>query len=197
MTAKGCYDDDPDVQRMLAFQKGDKAAFEALLKAYFPRILNFIHRFVRDRQQAEDLTQDVFIKVYHASDRYRPEARFRTWLYTIARRTSLNAIRRNKIAAALSLDALRSSEKGDMPVQVEDKAAERPDEGLLRHERTARVRRAIEALPLNQREAVILRRYEELSYEEIAQTMGISLSAVKSLLNRAKENLKEALRHEI
>jgi len=183
---------DPDVHLMLEFQGGDKASFEALMHKYYPRLLNFIHRFVGQREIAEDLTQEVFMKVYQAVSAYRPQSKFQTWIYTIAKNISLNELRRNR-GSVVSLDEPFSSQEGELKRDVEDPSGVRPDEDLLRQETMRAVRQAIHALPENQRMAVILRRYEQFSYEEIAQTMRVSVEAVKSLLSRAKENLKEKL----
>ncbi len=186
------YLSDPDVCLMLEFQRGDQASFEALMHKYYPRLLNFIHRFVGQREIAEDLTQEVFMKVYQAVSAYRPQSKFQTWIYTIAKNISLNELRRNR-GSVVSLDEPFSSQEGELKRDVEDPSGARPDEDLLRQETMRAVRQAIHALPENQRMAVILRRYEQFSYEEIAQTMRVSVEAVKSLLSRAKENLKEKL----
>ena len=177
---------------MLAFQKGDKASFEALMRKYYPRLFNFIYRFVGNEHIAEDLTQEVFLRVYRAAAGYRPRSKFQTWIYTIARNISLNELRHHK-KTPLSLDEPFSSEDGPVERQLEDTRTPRPDEQMLRRETVAAVRAAIDSLPANQRMAVILRRYDQFSYEEIAQTMRLSVKAVKSLLSRAKENLKNKL----
>ncbi|VAX35597.1 RNA polymerase sigma factor RpoE [hydrothermal vent metagenome] len=187
------YLSDPDVQLMLAFKQGDKAAFEKLMVKYFPRLLNFIYRFIKNRELAEDLTQEVFIKVYHNASAYHPKAKFKTWLYTIARNISLNEIRKNR-QKMVSLDETMSSSQGPMQRQVADESVQRPDEEILHKEMAAAVQAAINDLPENQRTAVLLRRYEQFSYEEIAQTMKTSTKAVKSLLSRAKEKLKDSLK---
>jgi len=186
------YLSDPDVLLMLEFKAGDKTSFEKLMRKYFPRILNFIYRFVTDRALAEDLTQDVFMKVYDAASSYSPKAQFKTWLYIIARNISLNEIRKRR-HKVVSLDEILVSQEGAMHRQVGDDSAVAPDQRMMHRERVAAVRKAIEGLPENQKMAVILRRYEKLSYEDIARTMGLSLEAVKSLLSRAKDNLKTSL----
>ena len=186
------YLSDPDVCLMLEFQRGDKASFEALMRKYYPRLLNFIHRFVGSAELAEDLTQEVFLKVYRAAAVYRPKSKFQTWVYTIAKNVSLNELRR-PVKTPLSLDEPFQSEDGPVARQLEDTQTPRADAQMLRDETAAAVRAAIDSLPENQRMAVILRRYEQFSYEEIAQTMRVSVEAVKSLLSRAKENLKEKL----
>ena len=185
---------DPDVQLMLAFQKGHRASFEILLVKFYPRVLNFIYRYIGNRHTAEELTQEVFLKVYNHCAHYRPESRFQTWVYTIAKNVSLNELRRNK-QTILSLDEPVRGEDGTMQRQIADSQAVGADEELMTQETVLMIKKAIDVLPENQRMAVILRRYENFSYEEIARTMDLSMEAVKSLLSRAKENLKVSLAH--
>ena len=186
------YLSDPDARLMLDFQKGNKKSFEQLLTKYYPPILNFIYRFLGDRQAAEDLAQEVFIKIYNSQSSYKLQSKFQTWAYTIAKNLSLNELRKRK-RVMISLDETVEIEGGDIKIQVEDKTALKPGVHLMNEEMTEAVRDAVNALPENQRMAVILRRYDGFSYEEIANTMNTSVKAVKSLLNRAKENLKIAL----
>ncbi len=186
------YLSDSDVQLMLAFQKGDVVSFEILLKKFFPRILNFINRFVHNRELAEDLTQEVFIKVYKQAHSYTPQSQFKTWLFTIAKNTSLNELRK-KNQKHISLDADIEGSENKMQRQVEDISVVRPDKALLDQEKAQAIKRVMETLPENQRMVIMLRRYEHFSYDEIAKTMGCSVSAVKSLLSRARETLKEKL----
>jgi RNA polymerase sigma-70 factor (ECF subfamily) len=180
---------DPDIILMLEFQKGNKAAFEALMRKYYRSIYNFIYRFLGNKVSAEDLTQEVFIRVYRHGNTYRPDAKFQTWIYTIARNLSLNELRRGK-RKMFSLDAMMTIKDRDVPVQLEDPSSENPYQLVEQKERAHLVQQAIRDLPDSQRMAVILRRYQGLPYEEIAKTMDCSVQAVKSLLNRAKENLK-------
>ena len=188
------YLSDPDVLLMLEFQKGDKAAFEKLMEKYYKRVFNLVFRFLGNRETADDLAQEVFIKVYKAAPAYKPQAKFQTWLYQITKNVSLNELRRHK-GQTVSLDETFNTEEGEMTRQVADVHAVNPLESLQAEDIAAKVKEAIEALPDNQRMAVLLRRYENLSYEDIAKTMNCSLEAVKSLLSRAKENLKDKLAH--
>jgi len=189
------YFDDPDIQLMLEFQQGNKASFEKLLVKYFPRVLNFIYRYLGNKEVAEDLTQEVFIKVFQNASSYHPTAKLQTWLFTIAKNMSLNELRRMKKPIISMEEPVRSgtTETEELTRQIEDVHAVNPHKVMVKEERTAVIRQAIESLPENQRTAVLLRRYENFSYEEIAQTMNLSVEAVKSLLNRAKVNLKESL----
>ncbi len=175
---------DPDIGLMLRFQRGDEAAFEELVKRHTRGVLNLVYRYLGDAARAEDVAQDVFVKVYRARKKYEPKARFSTWLYRIAVNHCLNEIRSRK-----------NQPVGSQPIDdlLEEPAGEHPDSRLSRSELRRAVKTAIDALPENQRMAVILARYEDLSYDEIAEAMGLSLEAVKSVLFRAKENLKQSL----
>jgi len=190
------YLSDPDVQLMLSFREGNQAAFEDLMRKYFTRLLNFIYRYVGNRELAEDLTQEVFIRVYKTAHRYSPQSKLQTWLYTIAKNVSLNELRRLK-NKNISLDQPIYTNGEGLKRQVEDKTQKAPDHILLENEKAEIIMEAIQSLPENQRIAVILRRYDQFSYDEIADTMKTSAKAVKSLLSRAKENLREKLKNVI
>lgn len=186
------YLSDPDVVLMLEFQNGSAKSFEALLIKYYPRVLNFIARFGIDPHAAEDLTQDVFLKVYNCAAQYRPRAKFQTWLLTMVRNAALNALRDQR-KNAFSLDQEHETEEGTMGHQTAHPDQKNAREEMIGRERAKAIQEAINALPENQRWAVLLKRYEDMSYEEIAQTMNCSVKAVKSLLNRAKESLSVSL----
>lgn len=175
---------DPDVALMLRFQKGHEGAFEELVHRHTRAVLNLVYRYLGDASRAEDVAQDIFVKVYRARMKYEPKAKFTTWLYRIAVNHCLNEIRAGKSRPSLGAPV------NDL---LEHPAAEDPDARLHRQELREAVKGAIDALPENQRMAVLLSRYEDMSYDEIAETMGLSLEAVKSLLFRAKENLQRAL----
>lgn len=188
---------DEDVKLMLRFKQGDNSSFEALLDKYHNSIINFIYRFIGDKAEAEDLAQEVFLRIYRAKENYTPKAKFSTWIYRIAKNLVLNELR-TKISHKLSsLEEMVSTEEGgELPRQLADDKPSTLVE-LERQDLIRAVRKAIDLLPTNQKLAVILRRYEELSYEEIAEVMSCSVLAVKSLLNRAKEALKEKLITEV
>lgn len=175
---------DPDIALMLRFQKGDEAAFEELVHKHTRALLNLVFRYLGDASRAEDVAQDIFVKVYRARMKYEPKAKFSTWLYRIAVNHCLNEIRAGKSRPSLGAPV------NDL---LEHPAAEDPDARLRQQELREAVKAAVDALPDNQRMAVLLSRYEDMSYDEIAETMGLSLEAVKSLLFRAKENLQKAL----
>jgi RNA polymerase sigma-70 factor (ECF subfamily) len=182
--------EDPDIELMLAFQKGERSAFEALLRKHYRNVLNFCYRFLGRRDSAEDITHEVFLKAYQSAAGYQPRARFRTWLYTIAKNLCLNELR-SKVYQMNSWDEAGDREAEEPNGLPED--LQPPEDRVLRKERRAAIRAAIDELPENQRLAVILRRYDDFSYEEIAAALGISEKAVKSLLNRAKEHLRKKL----
>jgi RNA polymerase sigma-70 factor (ECF subfamily) len=173
---------DPDVALMLRFQRGDEAAFDELVRRHQKAVLNIAWRYAGDRALAEDLAQEIFVKVWRARGSYQPSARFSTWLYRIAVNRCLNEIRSRPKRAPLPVEET-----------LEEPAGARPDDDLGRAEVRDAVRRAVDDLPANQRMAVILSRFHELPYEQIAEAMSVSLEAVKSLLFRARENLKNAL----
>lgn len=175
---------DPDVDLMLRFRAGDEAAFEELVRKHTRSVLALIGRYLRDASQAEDAAQDVFVKVYKARLSYEPRAKFSTWLFRIAVNHCLNELRarKNQPAAPAPEDEL-----------VAAASPEHPDDRMNRADLQAAVREALDALPENQRIAVILARYEELPYEEIAKAMNLSIEGVKSTIFRAKENLRQRL----
>ena len=188
------YTTDPDVQLMLAFKDGDKAAFEKLMAKYYPRVLNFVYRYVQNRDVAEDLTQETFIKIYKNAHAYSVKAKFQTWAFTIAKNLSLNELRKLK-RKMVSIDQTVDTGEGEVAFQLADDKAQTGAQMATKEEQAVAVREAIAALPENQRTAVLLRRYEQMSYDDIAATMGTTSKAVKSLLNRAKENLRKKLKN--
>lgn len=172
---------DPDIDTMLRVKAGDIAAFESLVHKHQKNVLNLVYRYLGDATYAEDVAQEVFLKVYRARAGYEPKAKFSTWLYRVTVNHCLNEIRS------------RRSQPPRMEIVDDLAPGETEEDRLTRQEIQHAVKAAIDALPENQRMAVILARYEDLSYEEIAETMQVSLEAVKSLLHRAKDALKEKL----
>jgi RNA polymerase sigma-70 factor (ECF subfamily) len=185
---------DPDAVLMLRVKRGDRAAFAQLVDKYKLPVINFIFRTLRDEAESEDLAQNVFLQVYKSRTRYQRTAKFSTWLFTIARNLCLNELRRRSRHPADSLEEA-SAENEDQPrQQFEDKSQMAPPEKLLHGELARKIEEALAALPENQRSAILLCRQEELSYEEIAEILGCSLSATKSLIHRGRETLKEKLK---
>jgi RNA polymerase sigma-70 factor (ECF subfamily) len=182
---------DQDAALMLRVKQGDTSALEQLMDRYKQPVINLIARIISDPVEAEDLAQNVFVQVYRSAARYAPSAKFSTWLFTIARNLALNEIRRRSRHRADSMDAGLSE---DDPPQYADTTAASPPEALLRVELERKVGEAVASLPENQRTALLLCQQDELSYEDIAEVLGTSLSATKSLIHRARETLKARLK---
>ena len=185
---------DPDAALMLRVREGDRDAFEALVEKYKQPVMNLVYRTLPDATEAEDLAQHVFLQVYKSAHRYEVSAKFSTWIFTIARNLCLNEIRRRSRHPADSLDE-PSSENEDQPMrQIEDARTFSPPDALLQDELERMVEMALAQLPEKQRTALLLCRQQELSYEEMADVLGCSLSATKSLIHRARETLKQQLK---
>ena len=185
---------DPDAALMLRVKQGDREAFTLLVEKYKQPVMNLVARSLRDPIEAEDVAQNVFVQVFKSAARYQSTAKFSTWLFTIARNLCLNEIRRRTRHPAESLDASHPDEPDQPRHQFEDRKNFSPPESLLQDELAALVEQALAALPENQRTAILLCRQDELSYEEIADVLGCSLSATKSLIHRGRETLKARLK---
>ncbi len=185
---------DPDAALMLRVREGDSAAFEMLVEKYKQPVFSLVYRTLHDAAEAEDVAQNVFIQVHKSARRYRVTARFSTWLFTIARNLCLNELRRRSRHPAESLDQPSAEDEHQPGRQVEDVRTVRPPDLVLRGELEAKVEEAIAALPEKQRTALLLCREEELSYEDMAEILGCSLSATKSLIHRARETIKQRLK---
>ena len=185
---------DPDAALMLRVKQGDTAAFTTLVEKYKQPVMNLAARTLRDPTEAEDLAQNVFVQVFKAAARYQSTAKFSTWLFTIARNLCLNEIRRRSRHPAESLDAPHPDQEDQPKHQFEDVKNFSPPECLLQSELAQKIEQALAGLPENQRTAILLCRQDELSYEEIAEVLGCSLSATKSLIHRGRETLKEKLK---
>jgi len=176
---------DDDAQLMVNFQRGDSGAFDVLVRKYHVQVINIIYRFLGHGDVAEDLAQDVFVKVYQAAPTYKPTAKFSTWLYRIVANHCLN-YRRD---TAVSASALESARQRLLETHLEHD----PSKALETEELRTAVRSALRTLPPNQRLAVVLDKYRGLSHREIGRVLGCSEKAVKSLLARARENLRRTL----
>ncbi len=179
---------DPDAALMVAFQRGDAAAFRTLFERHARAMFAFCHHFVRDAARAEELAQDVFVKLHQSADRYRPSARFRTFLYRIASNHCLNELRRGEYGA-------RRAAEGALPADPDALAsgAASPEEVAHGAALERAVGELLARLPEKQRAALVLCRLEGLSYEEIAEVLDTSVSAVKSLVHRATVAAADAL----
>ena len=180
-----------DAELMLRVKDGDEASFADLLSKHRLPVINFLYRMVQNPAIAEELAQEVFLRVYRARKSYAPTAKFTTWLYRIATHVALNFLRDGRHAKRV--EPLEGPD-GELVHQLR---APEPtvEERLVAETRTIEIRRAVLALPEKQRAAVILHKYHELDYREIAATLECSESAVKSLLFRAYETLRGRLAH--
>jgi RNA polymerase sigma-70 factor, ECF subfamily len=183
---------DLDAELMLRVKEGDGASFGVLLEKHRSSVVHFLYRMVQNHAVAEELAQEVFLRVYRSRSTYEPTAKFTTWLFRIATHLALNALRDGKNERSQErLD----DDTGDLPVrQVSDR---RPsvEQSMVYQAKLDEVRRAIAALPEKQRAAVLMHKYEEMEYSQISKVLSCSESAVKSLLFRAYETLRARLAH--
>jgi RNA polymerase sigma-70 factor, ECF subfamily len=185
---------DPDAALMLRVKQGDTSAFTGLVDKYKQPVMNLVFRMLRDASEAEDLAQNVFVQVHRSASRYEVSSKFSTWLFTIARNLCLNEIRRRSRHPTESLHAFPSEHEDQAERQFEDKKTFSPPESLLQVELADKIEEALATLPENQRIALLLCRQDELSYDDIAEVLGCSLSATKSLIHRGRETLKARLK---
>jgi RNA polymerase sigma-70 factor (ECF subfamily) len=179
---------------MLELRAGNMSGFDFLIQKYRRPIVNFMYRMVRNQAVAEELAQEVFLRVYRSRETYRAEARFSTWLYRIATNLGVNYARDTRLertASTVYLDET-DSETGATP----DVADSTPgaEAGLLRRERLNAIRQHVLALPERQRMAVLMHKYEGMDYKQIGDVLKLSESATKSLLFRAYQTLREKLK---
>ena len=187
---------DPDIRLMLRVRDDEPGAFEELVEQYQHRLVAVMHHLIGRAEEAEDLAQEVFLRVYRARLKYRPRAKFSTWLFTIANNLALNHLRSRQRKPAVSLPVHDSGPLGPRPAEqlVRDKASQ-PIQRMQQQELAALVQEAIKGLNERQRMAVVLNKFEDMNYAEIAEVMNLSTKAVKSLLSRARMNLRAALQH--
>jgi RNA polymerase sigma-70 factor (ECF subfamily) len=180
---------DRDVGLMLRVKEGDNEAFELLVELHQSAVIGTVAKMLGGASEAEDIAQQVFIRIWKSAKRYQPQAKFTTWMFTITRNLVFNETRRRKRKPTVSVEE-REEESHQ---QVEDVHSTTPDQDVLHSELERAVDDAIQALPDKQRLAVVLRRYEEMPYDEIGRVLSMSVPAVKSLLFRARTQLKESL----
>lgn len=186
--------DDPDVQLMLRFQKGDMEAFQRLFNKYSASVVNFAFRFVGSRERAEELAQEVFLQVYRWQDRYEPRAKFSTWLFKIANNHCLNEVRKGEYKVSHeSLDSRRDSEGDERERDLPDTNPRKGDDILAAKQAADKIQAVLRRLPESQRSALMLSRFEGLSYQEVAEVLGTTEKAVKSLVFRATQSLRAGL----
>jgi len=183
---------DRDAQLMLRVRQGDDTSFGMLLERHRGPVVHFLYRMVQNQAVSEELAQEVFLRVYRSRETYEPTAKFTTWLFRIATHVALNSIRdRKKEKGHESLDE-------EMLDGTERQVADRQptvEQEMVHEVKLREVRQAIEALPAKQRVAVLMHKYEGLDYAQIAGVLSCSESAIKSLLFRAYETLRDRLAH--
>lgn len=182
-------DDDKLIEGAL---KGDQKAFKDLVARHQKSIFHIVFRIVRDRETANDLVQETFMKAFSSLKSYRSEYRFSTWLYKIAANSSIDFLRKKRIKA-LSLDNPIQTEDGQVGIEVPD-YSNSPEKELVRREQAVSINEAITSLPDKYRRVIIARHSEEKSYEDIAREMGVPVGTVKARIFRARELLKKRLR---
>ncbi len=187
--------EDADVAAMKRLAAGDSSALRELIERHKKVVLNIVYRYIGDRSAAEDVSQEAFVRVYQARKRYKPTAKFSTWLYRIVSNLCLSTLRKEQLRKAYSLDSSLETREGELRTDRSSDDMDPPGARLDKEELAEVVREAVESLPDTQRMAVILNRYGGLGYQEVARSMNLSSMAVKSLLNRARNNLKQMLSH--
>jgi len=183
---------DYDAELMLRVKEGDGTSFGVLLEKHRASVTHFVYRLVREQAVAEELAQEVFLRVYRSRSSYEPTAKFKTWLFRIASHLALNWLRDEKHQRGHEhLD----DGSTDLPArQISDRSPS-VEQALVYGVKLEEVRQAVAALPEKQRAAVLMHKYEEMEYAQIAKVLGCSESAVKSLLYRAYETLRARLAH--
>jgi RNA polymerase sigma-70 factor, ECF subfamily len=186
---------DPDIRLMLRVRdQDDSAAFSELVGRFQHRLVAVMNHLVGNADEAEDLAQEVFLRVYRTRQRYTPKAKFSTWLFTIANNLALNALRDRQRRPHMTLEVRDSGPLGPRPTEhLQNPKEPPPNHQLQFQELSAVVRSALDALNERQKMAVVLNKFEDMGYAEIAEVMGLTSKAVKSLLSRARGKLREAL----
>lgn len=191
------YSSDEDTRLMLAVKDGDAAAFEELMARNQPKVLTMLIHFTDQRELSEDLTQEVFLKVYRARETYTPTAKFSTWLYRIVHNLALNVLRSKQRRPELLFGGTPQKKNEDGNSHIEEnilaKSGYIPTRQYDRKEESEMVHIAMKSLGERQREAILYRHFEGMNYEQIAEVMELSPKAVKSLLCRARQKLAEIL----
>jgi RNA polymerase sigma-70 factor (ECF subfamily) len=182
-------EDTEDVRLMQLVAEGDTSAFEQLIERHQGLVAGTVARMLGSNSDVEDIAQQVFIRVWKSARRYVPRAKFTTWLLKITRNLVFNELRRSKRHAHVPLQ----SEPGAEETPLKDETNPAPDASLLETELQRAIEEAIMQLPESQRMALVLRRYEQLSYEQIAEVLNLSVPAVKSVLFRARTELRTRL----
>lgn len=181
--------DEDNVRLMLRVKEGDVRAFELLVERHQRAVIGTVARMLNNVDDAHDVAQQVFVRVWRSAPRYEPSAKFTTWLFTITRNLVFNEMRRRNRKREVSIEAGEEEHHHT----IASPGREQPDAVAQQEELEKAIDAAIQSLPDKQRLAVSLRRFEDMPYEEICEVLGMSLSAVKSLIFRARNVLKEKL----
>jgi len=183
-----------DIALMLDVKQGDERAFETLVERHQHQVVGTVAKMLGSETDAEDIAQQVFVRVWQSAARYSPSAKFTTWLFTITRNLVFNEMRRRRRAR---LVPFLEDESGRPLAEIADSGTPTASENMQEAELQSAIEQAIQALPEAQRMALVLRRFEKAPYEDIAEILGTTVPAVKSLLFRARADLKERLKTHI
>ena len=188
-----CRSDDPEVMLMLQVRRGDPEAFARLVACYWSRVFGRLYRQLGDREEAEDLTQDVFLRLFRYRKRYEPRAKFATWLFHITQNVARNALRSRRRRPCMPLGSMVGHDDGPFLEKLLPDRSESPSLPLEREELASRVRNAVSGLGDRQRLALEMHQFENCTYNEVAAQMDMTPKAAKSLLYRARNQLRETL----
>ncbi len=194
MVGQDRYRDDPDVELMLAFQKGNDRAFEALFRKYSRPLVNFANRLLGNRERAEEIVQEVFLEVHRARRTYRPWAKFSTWIYKISTNRCLNEFRRPERRLIVTDNRETRGQEGDLAEPEPVSGGPDALQSLEAKQLQDAIAEAVLSIPEQQRTALILCRYHAMAYREAAEVMETTESAVKSLIHRATVTLRDRLK---
>ncbi len=178
-----------DIELMLRAKSGDDSAFTELMRRHYKGVVNYIYRFTNDKGNSEDLAQEVFLRVYRSVKRYKPQAKFSTWLYKIATNLCITHVRSGNRGQNVSLDEMQEN-TGDLG----DFTSEDPSDFTFRREIGNTIFEALKSLPKRERVAIILCKYEDLPYEEVAEVIGCTIGAVKTYVHRGRMKLIKKLK---
>jgi RNA polymerase sigma-70 factor (ECF subfamily) len=187
--------DETDEALMAALAAGSHAAFEELLTRYETALITFCYSFTRERQSAEDMAQETFLRVFRNAARYKPIARFSTWLYKIAANLCINELKKGKLRPKVSLqETLGGDPDGSKLLSRLASGQEAPLTEVEQQEASRLIHDAIQLLPDDQRTTLVLVEYHHMPYQEIADVLGVTVSAIKMRVKRARETLRHTLR---